>query len=310
MTVSDAPVPEFPSRRAYVESLHHVEVWRPYVSTVLARHRLPWVEPQVGQVGKYPTFLVGDVVVKLFGRFPSWRGDHAVELAMQQRLHDEPEILAPRLLAYGDLYDGDEPWPYLITERLRGTAWRDARGLTHGSRAALASRLGELVRFLHGMSVPEGSPFEKDWLTQHGHTCPARLAAASTLPAHLVEQVGDYLAPIGSLRCLTHGDLTEDHLFVENRTLVGIIDWGDAQATDRFYDLPPLYLGAFAGDRTLLRAFLSGYGWMIDDDFAHRALSVTLMHRKGDFLIRRLIAVVDLATVPTLSDLADAVWWP
>ncbi|MFC7625240.1 phosphotransferase family protein [Microlunatus sp. GCM10028923] len=309
MTVLEPPVPEFPSRRAYVESLHHREVWQPYVSAVLALHRLPWADLEVGQVGKYPTFLVGDVVVKLFGRFPSWRGDHAVERFLQQRLHDVPEVLAPRLLGSGELYgDHDQPWPYLITERVHGIAWRDARGLTSAVREAIAHRLGERIRTLHGLAVPAGPPFESDWLTQHGRDCATRLAANATLPAHLLEQVGDYLAPIGARRSLTHGDLTEDHLFVDDRTLKGIIDWGDAQVTDPCYELPPLYLGAFGGDRELLRAFLAGYGWNVDGDFPRRALSITLMHRKAEFLVRRIRAVVDLDSCRTLADVADAVW--
>ncbi|WP_152362473.1 phosphotransferase family protein [Microlunatus speluncae] len=303
--------PAFRSRSAYVESLHDVEVWRPYVSAILARHRLPEVAVEAGFVGKYATFLVGDVVVKLFGRFPSWSNDHAVELFMQLRVQDQDDIPAPRLLGYGSLYpDEPEPWPYLITDRLRGRAWRDVPGHAAGTRSRIAGRLGEITHSLHGLPAPAAAPFENDWLTRHGADCATRLTADGTLPPRLLEQVGDYLAPVGAEQCLTHGDLTEDHLFLDRGALTGIIDWGDAQATDPFYDLPPLFLGAFGGDRSLLRAFLTGYGWPVDDPFCHRALSITLMHRKAEFLVRRIGAAVDLSRFATLSDLAEAVWVP
>ncbi len=307
----DPPIPTFPSRSAYVESLPEVGVWRPYVAAVLARHRLPELPPEAGHVGKYATFLVGDVVVKLFGRFPSWRNDFAVELFMQLRVQDVTDIPAPRLLGYGSLYPNEpEPWPYLITDRLRGRAWRDVSGLAAGTRSGIAGRLGEIIRTLHELPAPTATPFEQDWLTQHGPDCVARLTTGATLPPRLLEQVDDFLAPNRPDRGLTHGDLTEDHLFLDHGSLTGIIDWGDAQATDPFYDLPPLYLGAFRADRSLLQAFLTGYGWVVDDQFWHRALSVTLMHRKAEFLLQRMHAAVDLSRYPTLSDLAEAIWAP
>ena len=42
------------------------------------------------------TFLYGDVVVKLFGYFRSWRESHAAERAAQALVATDPEIAAPR----------------------------------------------------------------------------------------------------------------------------------------------------------------------------------------------------------------------
>lgn len=83
-------------------------------------------EPVAGFNATYPTFLYGNVVVKLFGYSRSWRASHAAERAAHHLLATGPEIAAPRLLGEGQLYDDvDAPWPYLITTRMSGVAsWR------------------------------------------------------------------------------------------------------------------------------------------------------------------------------------------
>jgi aminoglycoside phosphotransferase (APT) family kinase protein len=290
-----------------VESLHFRDVWQPYVVAALARHGIAARSLDAGFVGKYPTFLVGDLVVKLFGRFPTWHNDHAVELSMQQLLHDQPTIPAPALIHHGNLYDAAEPWPYLITERLHGTAWRETT-LGASSQHQIAGRLGEITRALHAIPVSNIPPYQHNWLTDERPRTIERLRVAGTLPPHLIEQVDDYLTEPSPDRCLTHGDLTEDHLFIDHNRLVGIIDWGDAQATDPYYELGPLYLGAFAGNKAVLRAYLAGYQWPMGNDFAHHAMSISLIHRKAEFLVRRMQDAVDLNSFATLADLAGALW--
>ena len=61
--------PTFASIQAYVSRLRDVDFWWPYVAGILARHDLADAgrEPVAGFNATYPTFLCGDVVVKLFG---------------------------------------------------------------------------------------------------------------------------------------------------------------------------------------------------------------------------------------------------
>jgi hypothetical protein len=44
------------------------------------------------------------------------------------------------------------------------------------------------------------------------------------------------------------------------------------------------------------------------NDFAHHATSISLIHRKAEFLVRRMRDAVDLNSFATLADLADALW--
>jgi hypothetical protein len=136
----------------------------------------------------YPTFLYGDVVVKLFGYFRSWRA-----------------------------------------------------GLSRERQLSVAADLGRQVRRVHALR-PSGVATEEDWPALNA----AAAAEHSSLPPHLIAQVDDYLARLGTFDCVfVHGDLCANHVYVENGRLAGIIDWGDAMVTDRH--------SRRACDRTLCR---------------------------------------------------------
>ncbi|MEQ4204855.1 phosphotransferase [Actinopolymorpha sp. B9G3] len=303
--VMGAPPPPDFSRGDYGDRLGDVGFWAPYVREVLRRHGHADGDLQAGFVGTYPTFLAGPVVVKLFGWFRTWRADHDAELAVQQLLRGHPNIPAPALVAHGQLYDHADPWPYLVTTRLAGIAWRDLRpSAVTGTK--LAGTVGEIIRQVHDLRVPEAAGLQRDWLGDHRPGTAERQRAWGTLPEHLIDQIPDFLSAPSPHRRLVHADLTEDHLFVDGGQLVGIIDWGDAFVTDPYYELPALHLGAFGGDKRLLGAFLAGYGWPVDDAFCRRAMSMALMHR-----FDVLPGVRDIARgrdVATLDDLAVLLW--
>lgn len=304
------PAPEFSSDHAYGDRLGDARFWKPYVTEVLGRHRLgnqaQGRAPESGFVGTFPTFLVGQHVVKLFGHFPGWRACYDTELAMHTLLLDCRDIPAPRLIASGQLYDDTaESWPYLVTTRLGGRAWRDVRPPADvGTR--LAGQIGEVVRQLHELTPPDLPVFAADWARDHRGGTAERHRNWGTLPAPLVDQIPDFLLPPAPPRQLIHADLTEDHFFLSDNELVGIIDWGDAMATDRYYELVALHLGAFGGDIALLRTFVDGYGWPVDDEFVRRAMSMALMHQFDVFTRFR-----DMARRPgiaTLDELAAILW--
>ncbi len=296
MTDRPPPPPRFASRREYVDRLGDPAYWMPYLRTVLARHGLPDADASAGVIGTYPTFLVGAVVVKLFGHFPSWRDDHDVEQAVLRLLDHNRDIPAPRLLAHGRLYDDPEPWPYLVVERVPGCDWQEA-ALAPPQRHHVAEQLGAAVRRLHDLPAPTDGPAARDCLA-------ARHRTWGSLPAHLADQVEAYPVPPSYPRRLVHADLTPEHVFVDGGRLSGIIDWGDAMTTDPHYELGPLHLGVFDGDRSLLRAFLAGYGWAVDDGFAHRALSAALRHQFDLFTSPRL----RLDRFATLDEVAAALF--
>lgn len=299
--------------REYGARLGDARFWGPYVREVLSRHGLPVEAPRPGFVGTFPTFLAGRYVVKLFGELFDGAARYETELSVQRLLATQPDIPAPTLVAHGRLFDHHPPpawpWPYLVTSRLPGTAWRDA-ALHPQQRAAVARRLGLAIRRVHRLLPPGGPGWDQNRPAGLRAGCVARHRGWGTLPAQLIEQIDRFLVEPSSERRLVHADLTGDHLFVHRRRLVGIIDWGDALLTDPYYDLPALHLHAFGGDKRLLAAFLEGYGWEIGADFARRAMTMTLAHEFNVLSGVRTTPALDksLDEVATLEELSSRLW--
>jgi hygromycin-B 7''-O-kinase len=304
-----ADPPAFASDERYVERRGDANFWGTHVAAALDRHDLldTNVNTVSGARGTYPTFLVGDVVVKLFGHVPSWREGHARERAAQSLLTTHTEIAAPRLLASGSLYGGhDAEWPYLISTRMSGVAWASA-DLTHDQRRDVVGELGRQMRLVHAMPVLEGMAEEGS-----GDLDVAAAAGRSSLPGHLVAQVDDYLACLGPPDpVFTHADLTTRHVYVENGRLSGIIDWGDAAVMDRHYEIIQPYRDVCACDTALFGVFLDAYDWPVGDDFPHRALGMALFRQAHGLhqhlsmdVFEPIAALLPLDDIATLDDLA------
>lgn len=301
--------PTFASVHEYNSRLGDAGFWWPYVAEILERHDLADAgrEPVAGVGGTYPTFLYGDIVVKLFGYVRSRRDSHAAERAAQALIAADPEIASPSLLGEGRLYDDhDTPWPYLITTRMSGVAWQNAE-LSGEQRLAVAADLGRQVQRVHALS-PLGVATHEDWPALNV----AAAAERSSLPPHLIAQIDDYLARLGSFdRVFVHSDLTARHVFVENGHLTGIIDWGDAIVTDRHFELIQPYRDMFGCDKALLRVFLEASDWPVGQDFPQKALGLAL-HRQAEGLAQHLTmdvfepiaALLPLQDIGTLDELA------
>ena len=304
-----AAPPTFASIQEHVSRLGDVDFWWPYVAEILERHDLTDAgrEPVAGFNATYPTFLSGDVVVKLFGYSRSWRASHAAERAAQALVATDPEIAAPSLLGEGRLYDDvDAPWPYLITTRMSGVAWWRA-GLSTDQQLSVAAELGRQVRRVHALP-PVCLATDANWPALNVATA----AEQSSLPPHLIAQIDDYLARLGSFdRVFVHGDLVATHAFVENGRLTGIIDWGDAMVTDRHYELIQLYRDMFHCDKALLQVFLEASVWPVGKDFPRQALGLAL-YRQAQGLAQHhtmdvfepIAALLPLQEIGTLDDLA------
>jgi aminoglycoside phosphotransferase len=302
--------PTFASREALDASLDDVDFWAPYVDEILARHGLAEAgrELVAGYNVTYPTFVSGDVVVKLFGHYPSWRERHAAERGAYELIGTDSAIAAPTLLGEGRLYDLDAEahWPYLVTTRVPGVAsWRAA--LSPDQRRAIAVELGQQVRRIH-----ELPPFGVATDADQPELDVAAAAAQSSLPPHLVAQVDAYVTGLGPFDpVFIHGDIVANHVFVDSDHLTGIIDWGDAMVTDRHVELIQVYRDMFDCDKDLFRVFLDAADWPVDADFPRLALGHALrrqalmraQHDGGD-VFEPIAAAFPLQDIATLDDLA------
>jgi len=188
--------PTFASIQEYVSRLGDDGFWWPRIAEILERHGLADAgrEPLAGFNATYPTFIVGDVVVKLFGYVRSWRESHSAERDAHALFATDSQINAPRLLGEGRLYDhADSPWPYLITARMSGVAsWRAE--LSTEQRFVVAEELGRQVRRVHALR-PSGVATDANWPALHVKAA----AKQSSLSPHLIAQIDDYLARL--FRC-------------------------------------------------------------------------------------------------------------
>lgn len=286
----------------YGDHLGDVDYWGRYVVEIAKREGLPKSHVEAPFVGTFPTFLIGERVVKLFGSGYDGASSWAVEKAMHELLALRPSIPAPELLAAGALFtDAQEwTWPYLVTKRLRSRPVRE-RPLNGTAGESIAEQLGEAVADLHTLEPP-AEVGDRDLLPRLRSEASVRLTGFG-LPTHLVEQVPNYLTDAPRPTTLVHADITADHLFHDGHALTGIIDWGDAVIADPSYELVAIAFDCFDGDRRLFESFLRGYGWVVDADFPKNALQAICNFQFN--AITRISKIVDLNSVRTLHALAD-----
>lgn len=301
--------PRFASLEEYRARRGDVGFWLPHLAEILGRHGLNdgSREPEAGFNPTYPTFLFGDFVVKLFGYSEWWRRSVEAESAANALVAADPAIVAPRVLAEGQLFDdGDASWPYLVTTRVSGCSWRDA-DLSPNQKLSLAAELGRQVRRIHALE-PSGVARHEDWSPPPV----AEAAARRSLPPHLVAQAEEYVARLGPPDPLfVHADLCGMHAFVENGRLSGIIDWGDAIVADRHLELIQIYRDTLDCDKALFRVFLEACDWPVDEDFPRKALghalhrqAVGLAQHHGMDVFEPIAARFPLRDIATLDDLA------
>jgi hygromycin-B 7''-O-kinase len=279
--------------------------WFPYVNEILGHVDVaPSVRLRPGSNPTWPTFVCGDVVVKLFGHLRPWRDVFEAELAALRLVSTDPNIGAPALLGDGLL--ADDAWAYLVTTRVEGLpAWPDEPPIE--ALPSIAKDLGRRARRIHELD-PSGIATDERWPDLNVRSAAER----SSLPPHLVAEVDDFvdrLPPPDRVFC--HGDLVAQHVFVEDGRVTGIIDWADAIVTDRHYELAQVFRDTFACDKELLRVFLDASGWPIEPDFHVRALGHALrrqammlvQHMSGD-VFEPIAARFPLRDIATLDELA------
>lgn len=282
----------------YGDHLGNAGYWAPYIEAALDDAGLAISPLECGEVGTFPTFLVGELVVKLFGPGFDGPASFRAERAMHELLARHPEIPAPGLVGAGQLWEDAPHWPYLITERLAGTPIRDLEPPDE-TGLEISAQLGAAVFHLHRLEPP-AAVADRDLLPGLRATAPAR-AAGFGLPQRLAAQVPSFLADALAPDTLVHADLTADHLFVLDGRLEAIIDWGDALVADPYYELVAAWNG-IGRDERRLDAFLTAYGWTRGDDFSKRLLQAILEFQFN--AVAGLPELVDLDSVGSLDELA------
>jgi hygromycin-B 7''-O-kinase len=309
------PILTFKSESDYQQSRGDLNFWWPHILDVLQRHDLPGADKRSTAIAgfnpTYPVFLIDDLVIKFFGHRPYWREALNTEGTAYEYLVNDPTLLAPHLIAKGQLFpESNEAWPYLVSSKISGQSWLDTP-LTYQEKEHIAAAIGEQLRKIHQLPMHHQLQHDKQWSTLN-------LKAAvekSVLPKHLIAQLDTFIAKLDAFdRCFVNGDIVDTHVFIDNKCLSGIIDWGDATVTDRHYELGKL-MDTFDWDKELLKIVLRAANWPIKRNFSKQSLGLALyrqavgltQHSSFD-VFYKLPDLLPLEEISTLDELADVLF--
>lgn len=305
----------FTSQSEFEKSRGNIAFWWPYIQELLIKHELPGTDNKdiviCGDNPTYPVFLIGDIVIKFFGHTKSWQSAFNTESHAHETLLKDKTILAPQILAKGQLFtDKQIPWPYIISSKVSGKAWLNTN-LTYEHKARIAKEIGEQLGKIHNLNTNPQLKHDHTWLNLDLTAA----AEKSILPAHLVKQVSTYISKLDPFdKCFVNGDIVPTHVFVQNNHLSGIIDWGDATFTDRHYELGKL-MNTFNWNKQLLQLMLEGSNWPVTKNFAKQALGLSLyrqavgltQHSTFD-VFYQLPNIYPLDDIATLDELATVLF--
>ncbi len=328
MSAFEYPLHLLESYETYGSSFIDLEIWEPFVKRICQRHDLNPAEPiRTGIPGSYPTFIVSDRwVVKFFGQLYGGEKSYAVEWNANLLVANHAEIMAPAVLATGQLFEEESHWrwPYLIFDFVPGISIGEVdKHVLYSDKQKLANQLGQMTHKLHSLSLTKNPFFAEKGLENYANflqaqrkICTQNHRKWSSLPERLIDQIENYLLPPEKIidferpTSLIHADITRDHILGQIKAgkweTHALIDFGDAMIGDIFYELSALHLDTFKCDRNLLKAFLEAYQLSNHQqrDFPRKAMSVALLHQFNVFFgLRPQIEATD-----SLATLADQIW--
>ena len=210
-------VPVFTSENEYCSHRSNLDFWWPNIVQVLERHNLAnTIKRSTAECGfnsTYPVFLIDDIVVKFFGHRPYWQNAFHTECAAHEYLLQDNTILAPRILAKGQLFENpDSPWPYIISSKISGKSWLD-RNLTDEEKNNVATEIGHQLRKIHALPTDNRLKHDHEWSKLNFRNAVEK----SVLPKHLIAQVDSFIAKLDDFdRCFVNGDMVDMHVFVDN----------------------------------------------------------------------------------------------
>ena len=302
----------FASEHQYSSYRANLDFWWPQIIKVLTRHQLADAASRAkatcGFNPTYPVFLIGDLVVKFFGHRHSWQNAFHTETAAHESLLKDHSIVAPRLLAKGELMANTaNSWPYIISSKVPGKSWLDT-DLTDDEKNNVAAEIGQQLQKIHTLPIDCRLEHDQTWAKLNFRAA----AEKSILPKHLISQVDSFIAKIDKFdRVFVNGDMVGTHVFIENGQLTGIIDWGDATVADRHYELGKL-MDTFDWDKRLLKTVLDTSNWPVKKNFSKQALGLAIyrqavgltQHHTFD-VFYKLPDIMPLKEIASLEELAD-----
>jgi len=285
---------------------------------MMHRHHLPEASLTLFSEGTNIVFAYGEhQVIKIFPPC-HFNQFHSDQLALKH-LQGKLSVKTPALEYEGEI----NGWPYIIMTKLEGTLLETLwETMNHENKLVILCELGALIREVHSLPTDGLEEIDCHWpqfIKKQIDHCVERHRSTG-LPSELVLQIPSYLESIHELitpikkSVLLTGEYTPMNFLVKQVDGVwhidGLIDFGDAMLGLPEYDL--LGPGAFLiqGDKTLLRAFLTAYGYssdMLTKTLSAQLTGLMLLHQYSNLNVQ--IRVDSWREkVSSIADLQNLVW--
>jgi hygromycin-B 7''-O-kinase len=285
---------------------------------IINRHHLPTTPLTLFSEGTNIVFLHNDSnVIKIFP--PFHQDQFNSEQLVLKHLEAKLSIKTPCIQHIGDIAG----WPYIIMTKLNGTLLETLwENLDHSNKKIIIRELGALIKEVHAIPTNGLEEIDCHWetfISKQIANC-ANQHRSRRLAESLVQQIPDYLAPIEqSLRIirkpvLLTGEYTPMNFMVKKIADVwhidGLFDFGDAMLGLPEYDL--LGPGAFLiqGDSSLLREFLTAYGYsagQMNQSLSQKLTALMLLHKYSHLKVQIRINEWE-NKVKNIQDLEKLVW--
>lgn len=298
--------------------------WTAVVREICRRHALPVEHVEAGYPGTNAVFVVDDAyVVKIYA--PFCPEDFDLECELYTLLGPNPHLPVPQLIAQGVLEDQIR-WSYIIIDFKPGVPIREARDhVPHRNLQRIAAELGEMVRELHRTplepltSMSHTQPAWQEFVRQRQREVAEPALWEGILSEPVVAEIPGFLASVldgdeAVSLALLNGDLTEDHILLEQRNgrwhISGLIDFGDALVGSRDYEWIALWFSALDRDYASLSAFMAAYDshLKLDDAFFARAMAFTFLHEFGPDILGVTLKALGKPQIASIPELQALLW--
>lgn len=285
---------------------------------IIERHHLTELPLKLFSEGTNIVFAYGDhTVIKIF---PPFHFDQfKSELLVLKHLQGKLSVKTPTFKAEGEIFG----WPYMIMDQLGGTLLETLWDkMSHDNKIIIMRELGALIQEVHSLPTFGLEVIDCHWeyfVQEQINRCTEHHRSGG-LPNPLLEEIPSYLdstkdslVKIGKPVLLT-GEYTPMNFLVKQTHDVwhidALIDFGDAMLGLPEYDL--LGPGAFLiqGDKSLLREFLTSYGYTsntMTPALSHQLMALFLLHKHSN--LNAQVRIKDWKNkVHNLKDLENLVW--
>ncbi|KTC82988.1 aminoglycoside phosphotransferase family protein [Legionella brunensis] len=294
------------------------EIFEDVVKKILVLHNLPLKSLALFSEGTNIVFSYDDsLVIKLFPPFhqDQFESERLVLKALEGKL----SVKTPALKYEGKIAG----WPYIIMTQLEGTLLETLwHTLDHNNKLIIMRELGLLIRDVHSLSTQGLESIDCNWkmFIENQITCCIKNHRVKNLSPTLLQQIPSYIETVSEILLeiekpvILTGEYTPMNFLVTNVEGVwhisGLIDFGDAMLGHYKYDL--LGPGAFLiqGDKELLKAFLSAYGFLpneLNAELSHQLTALMLLHKYSNLEFQ--VRIADWKSkVSSLKELEHLVW--